>query len=137
MLTVNNISKYLGKRELLKNVSFHVHPGERIGLVGPNGCGKSTLFHIVLGEIEPDSGAVSKTRNLRIGYLPQDTFPAGDKSILSRATDVHEEAEGLRSELESLQQDLDSAKEMHILDHPCQPACAGARKAGTPRRVRF
>ena len=115
MLTVNSISKYLGKRELLKNVSFHIHPGERIGLIGPNGCGKSTLFHIVLVELEPDSGAVSKNRNLRIGYLPQDSIPARDKSVLSRATDVHEEAEGLRSELESLQQDLDAVEDRHIL----------------------
>jgi ATP-binding cassette, subfamily F, member 3 len=115
LLTVNSISKYLGKRELFKNVSFHIHPGERIGLIGPNGCGKSTLFHIVLGDLEPDSGMVSKTRNLRIGYLPQDSIPAKDKSILSRATDVHEEAEDLRSELESLQRDLDSVKDQDAL----------------------
>jgi ATP-binding cassette subfamily F protein 3 len=115
LLAVNSISKYLGKRELFRNVSFHIHPGEKIGLIGPNGCGKSTLFHIVLGEIEPDSGAVSNTRGLRIGYLPQDSSPARDKSVLSRATDVHEEAEDLRSELESLQRDLGSVQEQELL----------------------
>jgi ATP-binding cassette subfamily F protein 3 len=115
LLTVNSVSKYLGKRELFKNLSFHIRPGERIGLIGPNGSGKSTLFHIVLGELEPDSGAVSKIRNLRIGYLPQESIPTRDKSIISRATDIHEEAEGLRLELESLHGELDCEQDQQTL----------------------
>ncbi|MFZ2448568.1 MAG: ABC-F family ATP-binding cassette domain-containing protein [Syntrophobacteraceae bacterium] len=111
MLTVSGVSKYLGKKELLRNVSFHVHPGERIGLIGPNGSGKSTMFQIVLGQMEPDAGAVSRTRNLRIGYLPQETIPVHGKSILARATDIHEEAGALRNELESLQRELDAGGE--------------------------
>ncbi|MCE5332994.1 MAG: ABC-F family ATP-binding cassette domain-containing protein [Desulfobacteraceae bacterium] len=111
MLTVNNASKFLGKKELLKNVSFQINPGERLGLIGPNGAGKSTLFHIVIGEVEPDSGAVSRTRGLRIGYLPQESVPAREKTVLARATDVHDEAEGLRTELDSLQRELDSERD--------------------------
>jgi len=108
LLTVNGVSKYLGKKELLRNVSFHARPGDRIGLIGPNGSGKSTLFQIVLGQMEPDSGSVSSARNLRTGYLPQEAIPSPGKSILSRATDVHGEAEVLRTELESLQRDLEA-----------------------------
>lgn len=108
LLTVNNVSKYLGKKELLRNVSFHARPGDRIGLIGPNGSGKSTLFQILLGQVEPDSGQVSRAKNHRIGHLPQEAIPAGDKSILSRATDIHGEAEVLRTELESLQRELDT-----------------------------
>ncbi|MEN6437442.1 MAG: ABC-F family ATP-binding cassette domain-containing protein [Syntrophobacter sp.] len=115
MLTVNGVFKYLGKKELLRNVSFHAHPGDRIGLIGPNGSGKSTLFQIVLGQMEPDSGCVSRARNLRAGYLPQEAIPAPGKSILSRATDIHGEAEVLRTELESLHRDLETSNDSRDL----------------------
>lgn len=108
MLTVNNVSKFLGKKELLRNVSFHAGPGDRIGLIGPNGSGKSTLFQVLLGHTEADTGTISKIRNLRMGYLPQESMPARTKTILSRATDVHGEAEVLRVELESIQLELET-----------------------------
>ncbi len=115
MLTVNDVSKYLGKRELFHGVSLHVHPGQRIGLIGVNGSGKSTLFQILLGVIEPDSGSLAKTRGLRIGHLPQEMVPARNKSVLARATDVHEDAEELRAELESIQLELDREKDPEVL----------------------
>ncbi|HYA42770.1 MAG TPA: ABC-F family ATP-binding cassette domain-containing protein [Syntrophobacteraceae bacterium] len=115
MLAVNEVSKYLGKRELFRKVSLHIHPGERIGLIGANGSGKSTLFEILLGSIEPDSGNVTRTRGLRIGHLPQEVVPARGKSVLARATDVHEEAQELRTELESIQRDLDSETDRELL----------------------
>jgi ATP-binding cassette subfamily F protein 3 len=115
LLTVHTISKFLGKRDLFRNISFHVHPGERIGLIGSNGSGKSTLFQVILGEVEPDSGTVSRIRNLRMGYLPQEAVPVRDRTILARATDIHGEAEGLRAELESLQGELDSESDPDTL----------------------
>jgi len=115
LLTVNDVSKYLGKRELFNGVSLHVHPGQRIGLIGVNGSGKSTLFHILLGVIEPDSGSLAKTRGLRIGHLPQEMVPARNKSVLARATDVHEDALELRAELESIQLELDREKDPEVL----------------------
>ena len=115
LLTVNDVSKYLGKRELFHGVSLHVHPGQRIGLIGVNGSGKSTLFHILLGVIEPDSGSLAKTRGLRIGHLPQEMVPARNKSVLARATDVHEDALELRAELESIQLELDREKDPEVL----------------------
>ena len=115
LLTVNDVSKYLGKRELFHGVFLHVHPGRRIGLIGPNGSGKSTLFQILLGVIEPDSGSIAKTRGLRIGHLPQEMVPAHGKSVLARATDVHEDAQELRAELESIQLELDREKDTQVL----------------------
>jgi ATP-binding cassette subfamily F protein 3 len=115
LLSVNDVSKYLGKKELFRGVSLHVSPGQRIGLVGANGSGKSTLFQILAGEIEADSGSISKTRGLRIGYLPQGMVPAHGKSILARATDVHEEGQKLRAELETIQRDLDCEKDPQAL----------------------
>ncbi len=115
LLTVNDVWKYLGKRELFQGVSLHVHPGRRIGLIGANGSGKSTLFQILLGVIEPDSGTIAKTRGLRIGHLPQEMVPAAGKSVLARATDVHEDAQELRAELESIQLELDREKDPLVL----------------------
>ncbi len=115
MLSVNEVSKYLGKRELFRGVSLHVHPGDRIGLIGPNGSGKSTLFEILHGRIDPDSGSIAGIRGLRIGHLPQEMVPARGKSILARATDVHEEAQELRVALESIQRDLDLEKDPQVL----------------------
>ena len=103
MLSLKDVSKYAGKKELFRDVSFHVHPGARIGLIGPNGAGKSTLFGIILGSIEPDSGSVAKAGGIRIGWLPQEMVPARGKSVLERAADVSEEAQQLRTELELVQ----------------------------------
>jgi ATP-binding cassette subfamily F protein 3 len=115
LLSVNRVSKYLGKKELFREVTLHVGPGRRIGLIGPNGSGKSTLFQIISGEIEADSGSISKTRGLLIGYLPQSIVPVGGKSILAHATDVHEEGQQLRAELETIQRELDREKEPQAL----------------------
>ena len=74
MLTVSNISKRFPGAEalLFQNVSFTVNPGERVGLIGPNGCGKTTLLRVILGELSADSGGVIfNPPDLRIGYLPQ------------------------------------------------------------------
>lgn len=71
MLQVNNISLSFGAQEVFEDVSFNIHGGERIGLVGRNGSGKTSLFKILTGEIQPDSGTVMIPKNYTIGYLRQ------------------------------------------------------------------
>ena len=72
MLTVSNISKSYGAVSILERVSFSVAAGERVGLIGPNGCGKTTLLHIITGQLAPDTGGVLLTpTHVRIGYLEQ------------------------------------------------------------------
>jgi ATP-binding cassette, subfamily F, member 3 len=72
MLQVSNLSKSFGDRLLLDKVSFTVQPGECAGLVGPNGCGKTTLLRIIAGEIPPDGGSAwLSPGDLRVGYLAQ------------------------------------------------------------------
>jgi ATP-binding cassette subfamily F protein 3 len=58
MLQVSNLSKAYGDDVILEDVSFVVNPGERVGLVGPNGCGKTTLLRIIVGQGQPDRGSV-------------------------------------------------------------------------------
>jgi len=72
MLTTHQISKNYGIHTVIQNITFSINTGERIGLIGPNGCGKSTLMHILFGLEKPDAGSVTHTPpQLRIGYLPQ------------------------------------------------------------------
>jgi ATP-binding cassette subfamily F protein 3 len=71
MLTVSGLSKSYGRQTLFEDVAFQVAPGERVGLVGRNGHGKSTLFKILLGQEEADEGQVSFPSGYRIGHLAQ------------------------------------------------------------------
>jgi len=70
---------------------MQVNRGDRVGLVGPNGAGKSTLFSLILGEASPDEGKVSLERSAQIGFLPQESAPAGDETVLELACAVSPE----------------------------------------------
>lgn len=72
MIALNNISFDFGGRYLYKDANWHIKPGERIGLVGMNGTGKSTLLRVINGEYQLSGGSVSKPRDLTIGFLNQD-----------------------------------------------------------------
>ena len=72
MLQLESVSKQFATKVLLKEASVHLRPGTRVGLVGPNGVGKTTLLRLVLGEQDVDDGRIRKRPRLRIGYLPQD-----------------------------------------------------------------
>lgn len=88
MLTISQISKGFGPKVLFTDISFRLQRGERVGLVGPNGAGKTTLFSIVLGQTEPDSGMIEMERGLRIGFLPQESAPTGEESVIELAASV-------------------------------------------------
>ena len=72
LITANSLSKSFGAEDLFANVSFSVAKGARLALVGPNGIGKTTLLRILIGQEEPSSGTVTRARNQRVGYLPQE-----------------------------------------------------------------
>lgn len=71
LLTANRVGISHGSETILENISFDLKEGESLALVGPNGAGKTTLIRIILGEEVPDSGFVSWTKDVRIGYVPQ------------------------------------------------------------------
>ncbi|HET9588131.1 MAG TPA: ABC-F family ATP-binding cassette domain-containing protein [Anaerolineales bacterium] len=72
LITANSLSKSFGAEDIFANVSFSVAKGARLALVGPNGIGKTTLLRILIGQEEPSSGIVTRAKNLRTGYLPQE-----------------------------------------------------------------
>jgi len=96
MLTLSEISKAYGGKVLFNEATLQVNREDRIGLVGPNGAGKSTLFGIILGEESADSGEVIKERNVKFGYLPQESAPIGDETVLELATAISPEFTQLR-----------------------------------------
>lgn len=70
-LQLQSITKYTGSRKLLKDISFTLNKGQRVGVLGRNGCGKSTLFKLIFHEVKPDAGAVIIPEGIRVEYLPQ------------------------------------------------------------------
>jgi ATP-binding cassette, subfamily F, member 3 len=86
MLSVSNVSKTYAGRTLFSGVSFHINRGEKIGLIGPNGAGKSTLFSLLLRDTTPDDGQVTMEKGLDFGFLPQESAPIDDVTVLELAT---------------------------------------------------
>ena len=91
MLSISGLGKSYGGRVLFADASLQVNRGERIGLVGPNGAGKSTLFTTILREQEPDAGTITLERGVRLGYLPQESRPVGNETVLQITTGLHED----------------------------------------------
>jgi len=82
LLSAKDLKLAYGNQVLLDGVSLAVAPGEKVGLVGRNGCGKTSLFKILARESEADSGDISRRRGLRVGYLPQEFELDGTKTVL-------------------------------------------------------
>ncbi len=102
LLTATRIAKHFGPDPVLAGVSVEVRPGEKIGLVGPNGTGKTTFMKILAGQLDPDAGSVEIHPSATIGYLEQQpNFTAGQtvweeaRSALARWFAIAEEAEQL------------------------------------------
>jgi ATP-binding cassette subfamily F protein 3 len=96
MVTVSGIAKSYGVRELFSEVSFQINREDRMALVGNNGAGKTTLFSILLEEESPDEGMITRERGIRLGYLPQETAPDSDETVIEVATTLSPEVARLR-----------------------------------------
>jgi ATP-binding cassette subfamily F protein 3 len=86
MLTVSNVAKSYGAKTLFEDLTLQINHEDRIGLVGPNGAGKSTLFKLILQQEEPDAGDITFQRGITVGFLPQESAPAGDETVVELAT---------------------------------------------------
>lgn len=108
LVGLNNVTFEFGARVIVRNATWHIHPGERIGLIGYNGTGKSTLLKLLVGEYQPSAGTVEKGRTTTIGYLHQDllSFDTND-SILEVAMGAFEQVKALEKEIEEMGRELE------------------------------
>ncbi|MDG1326297.1 MAG: ABC-F family ATP-binding cassette domain-containing protein [Opitutales bacterium] len=88
MIILSNLSKAYGPKTLFSQVSLRLQRGEKLGLVGPNGAGKTTLFSIILGALEADGGKVEREKGRTIGYLPQESAPTEEETVIELATAI-------------------------------------------------
>jgi ATP-binding cassette subfamily F protein 3 len=102
MLQVNNLSIQFNGNYLFDNVSFIIRPTDKIGLIGRNGTGKSTLFKIIAGLQEPEKGTVSKPNDYRIGYLPQEMDIHSSMSVFDETKSALTEIQELEKLVDAL-----------------------------------
>ncbi|MDE5077090.1 MAG: ATP-binding cassette domain-containing protein, partial [Trichodesmium sp. St2_bin6] len=109
MLRLENISKIYPTGVILKDVNWEVKPGDRIGLVGVNGAGKSTQLKIITGEIEPTSGEVIRPANLHIAYLTQEFEVNPNRTVREEFWTVFIEANKIHESLLQVQREMEIA----------------------------
>ena len=124
LLSLNNITFEFGARKILDEASWHIYANERIGLIGPNGTGKSTLLKILIGEYSVSGGSVNRSKNLSIGYFHQDL------QSLETNDSIHQVAMGAFERALQIQQDI------RLLEEPCprSPRISTARPSSPPSR---
>lgn len=105
MLTIRKLRKSFGGRILFEDAQMQVNYGERVALVGPNGAGKSTLFSIILKQDTPDAGKVDRDEWTMVGYLPQESEPVGDETVMEVATGQAGEMTALEATLRTLEEE--------------------------------
>ena len=106
MISLNGLTVAYGNFTLLDNIDFHISDNDKIGLVGKNGAGKSTIMKLIVGEYLPTSGSIDKPRDVRIGYLPQIMSHHKGKTVLDETLTAFEEAAGLQKEIDEINSEL-------------------------------
>ncbi len=84
IVALHNIHKSFGPDVVLDGLDLELHPGEIVGMVGPNGCGKTTVLRLILGQEPPDMGEVNRQKGLRMNYLPQEPVFDGRLTVLEQ-----------------------------------------------------
>jgi len=125
MLTLSQVSKAFAGRTLFSDVSLQVNRGDRLGLVGPNGAGKSTLFSLILGESSADTGRVLLEKGATMGFLPQESAPVGEETVLELACAVSPamaQAQRTIKRFENAQAAIEASAHCSVLSAQSDPA---------------
>jgi len=123
MVSVQNLSVSFGSFDLLTNISFLINEHDRIGLAGKNGSGKSTLLKIISGIQSPTSGQVDMSKNVTIGYLPQQMKVDDSTTVIKEVITAFSELIGISEEIElcsaeiARREDYESADYLRLCDH--------------------
>ena len=108
LITANNLSKSFGPVDLFSGVTFAIPKGSRLALVGPNGCGKTTLLRILVGLDEPSGGKVARAKSVHIGYLPQEAEFEMEGTVWDACFAVFTDLIARQGELEKLETEMSS-----------------------------
>src|SRR5829696_677829 len=107
---LTNVTFEFGARVIVENATWHIQPNERIGLIGYNGTGKSTLLKVFTGQYLPSAGSVEKSKDTSIGFLHQDLLSFDtDDSILRVALGAFEKVLHLEREIETIGIELEKS----------------------------
>ena len=123
MVSVQDISVSFGSFDLLTNISFLINDQDRIGLAGKNGAGKSTLLKIISGLQTPTSGSVDMSKDVTIGYLPQQMKVDDTTTVMNETITAFSEIIGLSEEIEYVsneiarRDDYESPEYLNLCDH--------------------
>ncbi|HHT9130126.1 MAG TPA: ABC-F family ATP-binding cassette domain-containing protein [Candidatus Brocadiaceae bacterium] len=107
MIRLNNVSLTFGAKTILDNVSLHIRRNDRIGLIGPNGTGKSTLFKLICKCIEPSAGNLICAKDANIGYLPQEGFVFKKQTVFEEASSAFEDVLSLKRQIDKIHTQLE------------------------------
>lgn len=117
MLSINNLSYFIGGRALYENASIHVKPKDKIALIGLNGTGKSTLLKIINGDIQPDNGTIAYGKDVSIGFLNQDLLSyQSDDAILTVAMEAFSEAVDIQRKIEKVLHQMEVNYSNNLVD---------------------
>ena len=108
MISIENVTVAYGGYVLLDNINFHVSDSDKIGLVGKNGAGKSTILKMICGLQNPTSGRIDRPKDITIGYLPQIMEHHKGRSVLDEALTVFQSSAEIEHRIESLTRELES-----------------------------
>ena len=108
VLSLSKLSMSFGERELFRDLSFEVDARDKVGLIGRNGVGKTTLFKIICGELDPTAGVVAAERGLVIGYMEQHACSDSSRSIYDELESVFDALKETEREIERLTAQIDS-----------------------------
>ena len=114
MLVTNSITMQFGAKPLFENVSVKFGDGNRYGLIGANGCGKSTFMKILAGELEPSSGTLALDSNERMAWLRQDQFAYEDQRVLDVVMMGHEEMWRVNAEKNAIYMNPEATEEDYM-----------------------
>ena len=109
LLDCQNITKSFGTNEIFHDISFHINENEKAALVGVNGCGKTTLLKIIVGELPADSGNIVFSNDARFGYLPQHPDISDDSTIYEYMLEAKRDIINMENELHALEEKIPSA----------------------------
>ena len=106
ILNIQNLSFHFGERELFSNVNFDIDEKDKVGFIGSNGVGKTTLFNLIRGQYEPSAGEVVKAKNVTVGYMEQHTCSQMGRTLYEEILSVFDYLIEMESKLEAVNSEL-------------------------------